>query len=233
MHLNETIQPDRGTARKLPDARQARTKNQQIFEELFSREEQESIGANHQRFESSVLSWAQKNNQLIPQERLNELTMVSFKTAEHLVFYDGQKNKAIKVLKENQYGMTIRSQDGEIVKATPKEYLQRILLTNEVFQDDIQIQGITLTEDFMDETLKTPCLVCEQHWRDAEDENDPVPTIQEIETLLKNFGFEPLKRNHAWHRPQDGVLLADARPDNFVKTSNGIFPIDLLLSRTQ
>jgi hypothetical protein len=40
---------------------------------------------------------------------------------------------------------------------------------------------------------------------------------------LKNSYF-------GWYREEDGITILDARPDNFIKSSQGVIPIDLVIS---
>lgn len=46
--------------------------------------------------------------------------------------------------------------------------------------------------------------------------------------MLHSLGFEPLPNSfHGWQRASDGIVMLDARPDNFINTKDGIMPIDL------
>jgi hypothetical protein len=41
-------------------------------------------------------------------------------------------------------------------------------------------------------------------------------------------GFRSVPASYfGWYRPADGVVIVDAKPDNFIKTSDGLLPIDL------
>jgi hypothetical protein len=71
-------------------------------------------------------------------------------------------------------------------------------------------------------------------WLTAADLNHPTPPIEEIYEYLTNVGFEPAPKSYyGWLRRADGVLIVDAKPDNFMKTQAGVTPVDLQMSSVQ
>jgi hypothetical protein len=53
----------------------------------------------------------------------------------------------------------------------------------------------------------------------------------EIAISLKKDGFVPVPQSYfGWYREADGVVIVDAKPDNFVKTQLGVVPIDLQMA---
>lgn len=79
-----------------------------------------------------------------------------------------------------------------------------------------------------------PAFVISQQWLTAADLNHPTPSIEEISEYLTNVGFESAPKSYyGWLRREDGVLLVDAKPDNFMKTQAGVTPVDLQMSRVQ
>ena len=49
---------------------------------------------------------------------------------------------------------------------------------------------------------------------------------------MRERSFEPLANSFfGWLRSSDGVLILDAKPDNFIKTPDGILPFDLVIVR--
>jgi len=49
---------------------------------------------------------------------------------------------------------------------------------------------------------------------------------------MKSLGFAMLSRSYfGWQRPEDQVTILDARADNFIKSAEGVVPIDLVVSQ--
>lgn len=52
---------------------------------------------------------------------------------------------------------------------------------------------------------------------------------------MTSLGFE-FKRHRfgdSWYRSRDRVLVFDAEPGNFVKTAEGLVPVDLIVQREE
>ena len=48
---------------------------------------------------------------------------------------------------------------------------------------------------------------------------------------MESLGFAVLSRSYyGWQRKQDGITILDARADNFIKSAEGVVPIDLVIS---
>jgi len=57
-------------------------------------------------------------------------------------------------------------------------------------------------------------------------------TNEEIADYLQEEGFVSVpKAYYGWYRPNDGVVIVDAKPDNFIKTTMGLVPIDLQIAQ--
>ena len=53
--------------------------------------------------------------------------------------------------------------------------------------------------------------------------------VDSVARRLRDFGA----RNHGYvHATADGVLIVDAKPDNFIRTESDIVPIDLQMAIT-
>jgi hypothetical protein len=119
--------------------------------------------------------------------------------------------------------------------ATPLEYLERLALQNVVFADDFRVEGVNVSDKpsmVLFEAAGQPSLVISQEWVTAADAEHPTPSPDEISEYLRSRDFEPAPKSYfGWFRRADGVLIVDAKPDNFLKTLNGITPIDLQMSR--
>lgn len=58
------------------------------------------------------------------------------------------------------------------------------------------------------------------------------PSELEVFTLLRDQGFDPIIGSlFGWRHLDDGIIVPDAKPDNFISTADGIPPIDLLLAQ--
>ena len=45
-------------------------------------------------------------------------------------------------------------------------------------------------------------------------------------------GFRAVPASYfGWYRPADGVVIVDAKPDNFIQTQEGLLPIDLQITQ--
>lgn len=74
-------------------------------------------------------------------------------------------------------------------------------------------------------------LVISQPWLNAADEMRPYPTEEQLAPYLKERGFEPLFASfYGWINGDQKLVVLDAKPDNFILTSEGILPIDLLIT---
>jgi hypothetical protein len=113
----------------------------------------------------------------------------------------------------------------DLTPALPLEYLERLLLQNRLFGDDVRLEGLAIEDSRMVLITSQPVLV-----GDAVEED-------EIIGSLAKLWFKPLWGLHlgrpgslAFYRDLDEVAVFDAHPANFVKDAEGIvLPIDLIL----
>lgn len=119
--------------------------------------------------------------------------------------------------------------------AAPLDYLERFILHNALFQDDVRLEGIIITDHPSQLVGAVPggcSMVISQRWLIAADDQNPHPTAEQIVSFMQELGFEPLPDSFfGWFREDDGVIVLDAKPDNFVLTPDGIPPFDLVLAR--
>lgn len=118
--------------------------------------------------------------------------------------------------------------------ATPLEYLDRLALHNAVFADDFSVEGVNVSDRpslILFEKPGRPSFIVSQGWIIAADPEHPTPSSEEIAEYLLEAGFEAVpKAYYGWWRREDGVLLVDAKRDNFLKTERGITPVDLQMA---
>ncbi len=136
--------------------------------------------------------------------------------SEHEVWSDGEW--VIKATLPGTYGRLW----GKRRFALPSEYIERLSLSNEIFSLQWEVLGLTAELNRVRIITRQPFL------------KGTAPTHNEIGTFMESFGF--LLKNHRfgqyWWRPDDTTIAYDAEPGNFVKTSFGLVPVDLILQRT-
>lgn len=149
--------------------------------------------------------------------------------SEHAVFtkpsVPGRVFKATKDSEEHDYGAGIRKD----FRTTPYSYLSRLSLSNSVLGDDIKWEGVIPKGDH-NVTITSQSKYAGEK-----------PSEGEIAAKLKAIGFEPHHVNsgrtlqqdyRVWYRPADGVVLGDAEPRNFIKTSDGVVrAVDVIPSK--
>lgn len=173
---------------------------------------------------------------MIPDDWFEKFKLISNKTSEHEVRYDAEHARAVKRTWPGHYGQVPFLSGGLVDRrmATPIEYLERLALQNTVFADDFHVEGVTISQKpsiILFEPAGQPSLVISQQWVTAADAEHPTPSSVEIAEYLRSRGFEPAPKSYfGWFRRADGVLIVDAKPDNFLKTQEGIVPIDLQMS---
>lgn len=116
------------------------------------------------------------------------------------------------------------------------EYMERMALQLEVFGGDIEFEGITASDTpsmIIGEPAGQPSVVISQGWIEAEDPQNPNPSIRQIAEFMQSYGFcEAEGSFFGWIR-DDGIAVVDAKPDNFILTGEGVVPIDLQMARLE
>ena len=99
----------------------------------------------------------------------------------------------------------------------PFDYVLRVGLFNQLFGTDIQLHG-----------LYNDRLITSQQWIRAEDPSNPHPTADEVRDYLESNGWSESDPTTAeWAKGP--YRISDAYPDNFIKTEEGVQPIDLFV----
>ena len=180
--------------------------------------------------------WGQTEGVLIAEPEWLSLDLITNATAEHEVRYRLKDHRAVKRTWPGTYGMvpefllgTWRPQP-----ATPRQYLLRQALQNELFDDSIRLEG-TMEGAGPSMIIGQPAgglsLVISQPWLNSKDPSDPHPSESEIARLLEDRGFSRLAGSFfGWEDSGAGLIILDAKADNFISTAHGILPIDLRLT---
>jgi hypothetical protein len=141
--------------------------------------------------------------------------------SEHRVFLDeaDYRAKVIKLTRSGIYGEFYYLVDGLVNQknCSPYEYLLRLRLWKKLFGAAPEDIGITANGEIVsrqDYITGTP------------------PTQSEVDEFLENSGLTAVKRKcWLWKKDypegQFEIWVGDARFDNFVKTDQGIVPIDI------
>ncbi|HEY8903761.1 MAG TPA: hypothetical protein VIM48_08635 [Chthoniobacterales bacterium] len=105
--------------------------------------------------------------------------------------------------------------------ALPAQYLDRLILTNEVFGDDVKLR-------FIVETSEGPSIETSQPHISGH-----AASMREIFYFMSHSGFVLVPNSGpTWYRSADNLLVIDAHEWNFIKTSSGnLLPFDLGIQR--
>lgn len=139
--------------------------------------------------------------------------------SEHIVYLAPDDQWVLKVTKLGLYGDYYFVSEGRVYQRaqTPLEYLLRHEFVRRTFGIAPEALAITDAGQFFS--------------RQQFVQGDP-PSQEEVDDFLLSAGIEPVKQNCWLWRKVDpdkklDYWIGDARADNFVKTSNGLVPIDL------
>jgi hypothetical protein len=177
-------------------------------------------GPNEIRRQAAALRiWAETQHRII--DYCSPDAAPSSSGAEHQVFFHPKDGRVFKRTYPGTFG-SFPTEMGLRRVATPYFYLWRIQLINDVFDDDIRFEGITPGQTYS--------AIISQPLHQAADPENPLPTLEVITSFMRSLGFEAMPgKQFEWFRPSDGVRVFDARPDNYVLTSEGAMPIDLVV----
>jgi hypothetical protein len=151
---------------------------------------------------------------------------------EHRVWFDTRLQRYFKATHPGRFGFSVVAlPDGslELTGGTPLEYLERLLLQNSLFGDDVRLEGVA------SETGGSVVFTSQPNLG-----GNPV-TQDEMVAFMAKLWFQPLRGLSlgrpgalAFYRDLDEVAAFDAHPGNFVKDDNGVvLPIDLVLLRAE
>jgi hypothetical protein len=163
-----------------------------------------------------LVQWAEENEKLGSSGRLPP----EFgRGGEHLVYFQKRAQRCLKAtLLERQkgYGIALGSNDHG---ATPSEYLDRLDLQNQLFNDDIRLERIVLKNN-------KPIILTSQPFIDG-----AKAAAMELDKLMEGKGCEKLT-DGAYYIASDGLLIFDLIPRNAIKSTDGhIYPIDPVIQR--
>lgn len=179
-----------------------------------------------------LLEWARNKNAILTDAHTAGLKKHSGTTAEHEVFVRASDNRAVKLTYPGTFGVT-PDPKGLQQAATPLFYLLRLELMNRAFGSDFKLEGIALGKSLLIGAQgEQPRMVVSQPWIRAANPSFPHPSTTEISQFMESLGFVSLKGSYyGWHHKEENITILDARPDNFIKSHQGVVPIDLVISK--
>ncbi len=173
---------------------------------------------------------------LIHDSDIDPVPLLSNSTSEHEVRYPTADRRVVKKTWPGFYGQIPVWKDDRVERepATPAEYLDRQALQNEVFGSDLRLEGVNVSERpsmIIGEPAGLPSFVVTQRFIEGADARFPKPPDARIAEFFEAHGFEAIPRSYfGWVRRADGVVVLDARGDNFVLSAEGVIPIDLQMA---
>ncbi|MES2708333.1 MAG: hypothetical protein V4726_17190 [Verrucomicrobiota bacterium] len=180
--------------------------------------------------------WAQENSRsLTPDQYLEKIDGGG---QEHRVWHDLKERRYWKATYAGHFGWVAgldfrynkRSQEDEpfigMGEALPLEYLDRLILQNEVFADDIRLEACAIEKEGLVVLTSQPFVRGRK----------PKPAAI-LETMLL-LGFERIpglpantEDSFSFYRRPDRVSAFDAHTGNFILSGNLVVPIDLVMVR--
>ena len=189
--------------------------------------EREVLGRRQTR---DLLAWARENNRLIESARYSGIAEPGGQ--EHRIWPSSDRTRIFKATCAGSFGFSVINNEAtawqsELTRGLPLEYLERLLVANQLFGDDILLEAVSEEENGLVIVSSQPTLI-----------GEPV-SGDEITDFMGRLWFKLVPGlslgnpgSLAFYRDLDEIAVFDAHPANFVKDVNGVvLPIDLILVR--
>lgn len=99
-----------------------------------------------------------------------------------------------------------------------------------IFSSDILLEGVCISDRpsmIIGQPVGEPSFVISQEWLERSQDAHP----DSIADLLREVGFESVPRSYfGWFRSADGVVIVDAKADNFIATEADVIALDLQMA---
>ena len=178
--------------------------------DALERQRSERIKSEQKR----LVQWAEENRKLkgrIPKDDTGG--------GEHTVRLHSHRGRVVKSTLPNRhrgYGIALGSYSQG---ATPAEYLDRLALQNEIFNDDIRLERVVVRNG-------NPIIVTSQPAIKGD-----LPTQDALDEMMLQKGFEHLAAG-AYYDSGRGLLVFDLFPKNARQAKDGvIYPFDPVVQR--
>lgn len=100
-----------------------------------------------------------------------------------------------------------------------------------VFQSDIRLEGVSISDKpsmIIGQPSGEPSLIISQEW--LERDHDVTPEM--IAQRMGQDNFVPVPKSYfGWYRASDGMVVVDAKADNFIGTPGGVIALDLQMAQ--
>lgn len=137
---------------------------------------------------------------------------------EHQVWYQQDSARYLKATWPDFFGLLVVYRSHEDHKASPIDYLERWLLHNELFGDDVRFVGALLEGDQLRLVISQPAIA-------------GVPaTLEQISDFFTNNGWYrfTVGKELAFYEPERQVAISDTHRGNIILMDDGLLaPIDL------
>jgi len=179
-----------------------------------------------------IEEWARAKGCLIDEREFGSLTLLSNSTSEHEVWYRESDGCAVKRTWPGFFGQVPVWKKGTVDRspAEPSQYLERQRLQNEIFDGCTVLEGVCVSSKpsmIIGESSGQPAFVISQPFIRAANRESATPTEPQIADFMLAHGFESVPGSYfGWQRVSDGVVILDARRDNFILSAEGVIPID-------
>lgn len=171
----------------------------------------------------ALIQWAESAGKTLSFSHVEKFPRVA-EGAEHAVFHDPSRGVAVKATHVNRFGHSVIA---EGMAASPLEYVERLALQNELFGDDIRIEGVAFDEAQLEVVTTQPWIVASPL--------RPSPAQVEIDAYFSSLGFrkvELVPDVPLYLHRELGILVADAHDRNILRHEAGaLVPIDLVIGR--
>jgi hypothetical protein len=163
---------------------------------------------------SALIDWAQSSLFLRQESEfpIFGIPPVAF-GQEHEAWYDEKTGRWFKATYPSKFGLSWGSDS-----ATPLEYIQRLMLQNDFFGDDIHLEAVVQCGD------RIRILTSQSHVQGE------AANYAEIQKWFLSLGYQRLEIGSriAWYHLERNILVADAHEGNVIKDTSGeLLPIDL------
>ena len=163
-----------------------------------------------------LIQWAKENGKLGFSGRLPPVFACG---GEHQVYFQKSTRRYLKATlpdRQKGYGIALGSFTHG---ATPSEYLDRLALQNQIFDDDIRLERIVANNG-------KPIIITSQPAIKGD-----APTPGALDELMTAKGYEKLT-DGAYYDERAGLLVFDLFPRNAISAADGhIYPIDPVIQR--
>lgn len=154
---------------------------------------------------------------------------------EHRVLEDAASQRYYKITHPDQFGLypeptsVLDKTTQKFVprfllrKALPFEYLSRLHAQNDIFGDDHQLHGVFVDNAQLRTVISQSAL------------KGKPPAKQEIYDTMAENGFEVVRSGGSqfFYRDTDDTAVFDGHEGNFLKTGQGVLPIDVIAVHPQ